>query len=131
MEISIFLAKAFSVYFLVMGVAVILRRHWLQAVFADLLNSKASMFIIAILTLILGILLIISHPAFTCDWRSVITVLAWLTFIKGLVYVFFADKLMPFKQKMLAYSAVYYISGIVCLLLGVYLGCQGFCPILH
>ena len=88
MTTSIFLAKAFSLYFLIMGLAIIVRRKKFQEVFTEFLSNQTCLFLTAIITVILGILLVIAHPMFTADWRSVITALAWLTLIKGLVYLF-------------------------------------------
>jgi len=126
MDISIFLAKAFGLYFLFLGAAIIIRRSWYQEVFTGMFECKHCLFMLIWLTLVLGILLVIVHPAFTPDWRSVITVLVWLTLLKGLLHLFFPKQLIGYKRKLLAKPAVYYVSGIICLVLGAFLAYKGF-----
>ena len=126
MDTSIFLAKAFSIYFLIIGITVILRRKKLLEAVGALFANKGNIFFMAIMILILGIILVLFHPAFTPDWRSVITVLCWLTLLKGIVYILVPEFIMITKQKMFASAPYYYIAGIICLALAIYLGYYGF-----
>ncbi len=126
MDTSIFLAKAFSIYFLIMGITIIFRRKKLMEAVDALFANAGNIFFMAIIVLILGIILVLFHPAFTPDWRSVITVLCWLTLLKGIVYILVPEFIMLTKQKMFASAAYFYIGGIICLALALYLGYYGF-----
>ena len=126
MDISIFLAKAFSLYFIIVGLALIIRKIRFKLAFKEILDSKSYILFIAILATILGILMVISHPDFTKDWRSVITVLAWLTLLKGIAHLFIPEAVTSYKRKILSHYRTYYIVGIICILLGLYLGYYGF-----
>ena len=126
MDISIFLAKAFGIYFFVMGLALIFRRDFFQKVFTELLDNKLIIFLFSIITLILGILLIISCPIYTSGWRILITLLAWLTFIKGVFCLFFTEPLLNTSKKLVASNTYYLIASTVCLILSVYLAYHGF-----
>lgn len=125
MDISIFLAKAFAIYFVIMGLIMLIRRKVFQEALTQLTNNRGSIFLIAIVTLILGIILVLFHPEFTKDWRSVITVLCWLTLLKGIVNLLIPEKMLLISQKLLANRVFYYIDGVIILALGVYLGYCG------
>lgn len=126
MEVSIFLAKAFSIYFLVVGLAMIIRHKKMKEVIDAFFKNKGGIFLAAIITLILGILLVLFHPRFTADWCVVITVLAWLTLLKGVVYMFVPEFIMYTKKGILSHAGVFYVAGIVCLILAGFLGYHGF-----
>jgi hypothetical protein len=126
MNTSIFLAKVFSLYLLIFGLAVITQRRALQIMFKELLNNKPVVFIFSFLAMIIGILLVVAHPTFTPDWRSLITLFAWLAFIKGILLLFFPEPILNWKKGLMRYNHFYYIAGTVCIILGLYLGYHGF-----
>jgi hypothetical protein len=125
MYLSIYLAKSFGLYLFIVGLAMTLKKKRFEQVIDELVASPAGLFIVATMTLILGVLLIVAHNIWVADWRVIITSLAWLTFIAGLVRTFipeFIEKMAPRIHK----DAVYYPIAIVSLLLGSYLLYVGF-----
>ena len=126
MNVSIFLARVFCLYFLAMGLTLIIRRKKMQEVLTSALGHSSCLFVISLMTLIIGILLVVAHPVFTATWTCVITVLAWLSLLKGLVYVVFPEYIVLTKTKILSYVSMYYISGVVLLALAAFLGYHGF-----
>ena len=120
--ISIFLARFFAAYFLIIGFFIILRRQWLVNAHEAMMENKGIVLFAGIFTLILGLLLVLFHYQFTADWRSVITVFAWLTLIKGLFYLFLPERMIAFGRAFTANSNVYYITGIVMLGFAVFFG---------
>ncbi len=125
MQISIFLAKFLAIYFLIISLPLLLHteafRHRAQAY----MKNEAAMLLGGIMTLLLGILLILIHSIWIYDWFVLITLLAWLTFIKGLIHVLcpeMAQHMMKRMNNLLAYR----VSGVVCLLLAIFLGYHGF-----
>ncbi len=123
---SLFLAKVFSIYLVVIGAACLVRREWFKDAVAELFDNKAVMLIWVIFGLILGIILIVVHPLFTADWRSVISVLCWLVFFKAAVYLFVGDAMFAWKRALLTKNGIYYVAGTVCILVGIFLGYHGF-----
>ena len=126
MDVSIFLAKAFSIYLILISLAIIFQRKFFQDAIKELLTHEPAMLLAAILALILGILLVISHNLFVADWRIVITILAWLTLIKGFVGLFFPMQSSSWRIKIIEKPHTLYITAIVCLFLGLFLGYHGF-----
>lgn len=124
MNISVFLAQAFSLYLLIMGIAILWRKDFYIQVVDELVNNKSSFLVAAIFTLILGILLVVSHNKWVLGWPVVITILSWLTFLKGLFYVLkpdFIEHMKAFRQ-----AKFHRWSAIGCLLVATFLGYHGF-----
>jgi len=126
MGLSIFLSKVFSIYFLLVGLAIIIRRNWYKDVLTQLLECKHCCFIIGIVTVIIGALLVVVHPKFTADWRSLVTVIVWLTLLKGIAYLFLPDKILAHKKYKLEKPATLYIGGAISIILAVVFGYFGY-----
>jgi hypothetical protein len=125
MQISIFLAKIFSIYFLVISLPMILNPESFCHRAKAYMNNEAVMFLGGIFTLLLGILLILVHSIWVHDWRLMISVLAWLTFIKGIIHVLCPNTVIRMMQQM-NNLMTYRIVGIACFMLAIYLGYHGF-----
>lgn len=83
------------------------------------------MFVTGFFTLILGLLMVVSHNIWQWNWRIVITVLSWITLFKGasiIIYPQFIDKTsLLFVQNMsFAYIAagVDFVLGILLIYFG-------------
>lgn len=125
MELSIFLAKAMGLYLIIISLPMLFNYLYIIAAVDDLLQNKASYFSLSITILILGILLVCAHNIWTLDWRVVITLLAWSTFIKGIMWFYYPLTLKKISKAILS-TKLYIISGLICLTLGLFLVYHGF-----
>jgi hypothetical protein len=125
MEISIFLAKVFSLYFLVVGIGMIANPVGTRVALQELVGCPAALYLSAILTLMLGILLIVSHNVWVWGWPLIITVLSWWIFIKGAVRVVY-PAIDEHMKDMIECTGVYYSSAIFVLVVGAILFYIGF-----
>lgn len=125
MEVSIFLAKIFSLYFLVVGVGMIANPMGTRVAVQSLLDCPGAMYLSAVLTLILGVLLIVSHNVWVWGWPLIVTLLCWWIFIKGAVRILYpaVDQQL---QKAINHTGTYYTSAIVMLALGAWFFYLGF-----
>lgn len=89
MELSYFLAKVMGLYFIIISIAFLLNRDALIAAASELMNSYALRLVLYIFTLILGILLIVSHNVWTTNFAVLVTIVGWLIFIKGAINLMF------------------------------------------
>ena len=127
MDISIFLAQVLGIYFLVMGIAILVRGRTLQKSIKDFLGNLSIKFFAGIFILILGIMMVVSHNIWGGEgWQTVITILAWLTFLKGIFYLFAGDKVFDSLVGMTNKMGVFAIGGIVSIILGGWLSFIGF-----
>lgn len=126
MELSIFFAKVFGIYFLAAGLVFLIRQKSLMPVVSEFDNNKALLLSMAAIELIAGIALVVGHPIFEVSWQGLITFIgAWLI-VEALFYL-----AMPIKQirKMISFfnkKSWYWGGGLLSIVLGGYLALIGF-----
>jgi len=125
MESTLFLAKIMGVMFAVIGLAILFDTKYYMKAFEDFFKNKGLMYVTGFIILIMGLLLVLVHNRWTEDWTVVITILAWLTFLKGLFFMLFPSWMVGFSKKFMTKS---YLtgSGVFALLLGLCLIYKGF-----
>lgn len=125
METSIFLARVIGLVGVISTAAVLARYKESLAFEEKLVKNPANIYVSGFLIVILGVLLLVSHPAWTADWRVVITILGWLVLLKGLMRIFFPEAVRRLIQK--KQSNRWFILGeFIMLLVGFYLLYYGF-----
>ena len=118
MEISIYLAKVFGLYFLVVGIAGFLNAEKFRSLIIDFSKRSDSLFLSGFIGLVLGILLITSHNIWSSDWRVLITILGWMTFLKGAFLLVFPEGMLRFSKRCLECKMSYNLSFLLTILLG-------------
>lgn len=116
-----FLATVIGWYLVVFGLLTLCRYEQLRGVVNDVLGHRGLLFIIAIITFILGLLMVVSHNIWIMGWPVIITVFAWLVLISGIMRLFFPDTVTRVGLSLSNNSTYMYISAVVLLLIGLYL----------
>lgn len=121
MEITIFLAQVIGWYLVIVSLFVLFRQDQLRGVMGDILAQRALLFFIAIVTVILGLLLVISHNVWVLGWPVIVTVIGWLVLISGLLRLVIPEALVRMGQWWLANPTYLLIAAVIYLVIGVYL----------
>ena len=125
MDISIFLAKVIGLYLLITSV-IVLKKPRLQEVIDELSRNKGMKVVWGLFTLILGILMVVSHNIWTDGFRIVITLIAWIVLLKGALIIWLKDS--TYKEWVNKFNNESFLTavGVGYLILGVYLTYVGF-----
>jgi len=126
MELSLFLAKVMGCYFLIAGLAYLTQRRIFAEVAREISGHFYLIYVFSFFVMILGLLLVFSHNLWVADWRVLITIISWVTLLKGLYWIFFsahAKKSLIWWQN---HKAFYNFTGILVLLMGAFLVYHGF-----
>lgn len=99
MATSLFLAKVFGLYMIIMGAVFLFSYARFQRAINAYFADPALILITAIMTTVMGILLVVSHNIWVWDWRVIVTLLCWTVLIKGLGWLLFPDYLVTFSTK--------------------------------
>ena len=120
-EVSIFLARALGIYLLIIALSMLFNHKVFFRTFQQWTEQTGVITLTAFISIILGILMVLVHNVWVADWRLVITLLAWLTLVKGVIRLNFPH-IVP---RTMAYidqnRAAYFGLSIFCLLLGLFL----------
>lgn len=97
MDISIFLAQVFGLYFVIIGLALLARPKAMTHLMESL-STRESVYLTGIIALMVGVPLVLIHNVWDGTWRVLITFLIWLVLIKGVTRVFFPDMVVSWIQ---------------------------------
>lgn len=119
--ITYFLASLLGWYFVILGLLLILRRDIVVNAMRDLIGQPALMFFVGVITLMIGLLMALSHNIWVMSWPVIITIFAWLILIGGLFRLFFPDTVYKIWEKTIDKPKKLIICGIITLIIGLFL----------
>ncbi|KTD33631.1 hypothetical protein [Legionella israelensis] len=127
MLMSIFLAKVIGWYCVIVGLFVLFRQREMLTIMSDVLNQRALLFFIALVTLILGLLMVISHNIWVMAWPVIITIIAWIVLIGGIIRLLITPAL-AYKIGNWWLKRPHYltIAALIYIILGLYLLLKGY-----
>lgn len=83
--LSITLAKLLGPLFLIVGVGALFNRDYYQKMIAEFLQNPGLYYFSGATGLVVGLAIITHHNIWSADWRSIITVIGWVSIFKGVV----------------------------------------------
>lgn len=116
-----FLATVIGWYMVVFSFLILFRHEHVKSAVSDIMANRGLFFILAIMTFILGLLMVASHNIWVMGWPVIITVLSWLVLVSGIVRLFFPDDAPRMGRAFLKEPMRLNIAAIVILLIGLYL----------
>lgn len=116
-----FLATVLGWYLLIMGLFLIFRRNVVTTAMSDIMAQPGLLLVVAFITLIVGLLIVISHNIWVPAWPVIITIIGWLTLISGIVRLFYPEFIQRNWNKLSARPQSFMVSGIIILLIGLFL----------
>jgi len=96
-EISIFFARLWGSFYVVFGLLFIITGQLGKTI--EMTDNKAFVISTGYVTFFLGLITIILHNVWALDWRIIITLLAWNTFIKGILKIGFPEIIHKQSQR--------------------------------
>jgi hypothetical protein len=113
MEITFVVAKVLGIYLIVSGLAMAGQKKTLTAVLKDFYAHPATVWLGGIFLIFLGGLMVVMHNIWTGGLTTFVTVVAWLTLLKGVLYLLFPGKIFAVGEKFLAHAAPLGLLGAV------------------
>jgi len=113
MDISVFFARFYGSLFVILG---------LQSVYANLLGRTIKMtedhaitISTGYITFLLGLVTVIAHNVWVSDWRVAVTILGWMTLLKGATKIAFPGHInknaQMFKAQQKLWGGVIFLLG--------------------
>jgi hypothetical protein len=125
MDITFFLAKALGMLMTIVGASLIAHPNFFNSIAADYSKNYATIYLGAISALILGILIVLTHNVWIAHWPVIITLLGWLSLIKGAALLLFPAHVKLWMDTYLP-KANFRAIGTAYLILGLFLCWMGF-----
>ena len=125
METTIFLAKVMGLFGAISTFAIILNYKKFVEVEVSAVKDQLFIYSSGFFILMLGVVLVVSHPVWTKDWPVIITILSWSILAKGMIRILFPETVKKLIQKKQLHRR-FLLSEIAVLFISLYLIYQGF-----
>ena len=126
METSFFLAKLIGPVLIVIGLGLLVKQSDFREMATDFLSSRAMIFLAGLLTLVTGLAIVLTHNVWVFNWPVIITILGWLSIVGGVFRILFPDSVQSMGTNMLDKPAMMTVSGIIQIVLGLWLCYVGY-----
>ncbi|MEK9184325.1 MAG: hypothetical protein AAB892_01180 [Patescibacteria group bacterium] len=123
---EIFLAKLFGLYFIIMGVMMLLRRRSLIPAIRDFASNTGLRFIIAAIELVAGLALVLSYPTVSTSIPGIISLVGYMMVIESLIYMAMPAKFVQSFIRSFNKPVWYSAGGALAIVAGIYLAGTGF-----
>ena len=90
---STFIAQAIAVSYLTIGLGLMLNKDYYRRFFQDYYTETSAMLLSGFLGLMIGFILIALHNVWASNWTILITLIGWLSLIKGILIIIFPEKI--------------------------------------
>lgn len=123
-----FLSRLLGLYCLIAACAMLWQRHATVEMVAALVQDRPLLFMVGVLTVFGGLAMVLVHNVWSRGGVTlIVTVVAWLTLIKGLMFLFLPPGAAgAFYLGTLHYAQMFYWYAGIAALLGLYLTFEGF-----
>lgn len=119
--ITIFLANVLGWYLVIVSVLLLARRDLVINAMREMMRQRSVMLLVGIITLIIGLLMVVSHNIWVVGWPVIITIFAWLTLIGGLIRLFCPESVFKIWNKVVDRSEKMIACGVISLIIGLFL----------
>jgi len=127
MSVSTQLAQIFSIYFILIGLSMLINRSFFGGAIKEIASSNVAMLIIGTTTLMLGLVLVTLHNVWVIDWRLSVTLFCWLVLLSGTIRTLFPTFVQGMAGRLAnRIETVLPIMTLVCITLGLLYGYFGF-----
>ena len=118
---TMYLGAVMGWFLVIFSIFLIFRREHMQRIMEDVIAHPGLFFVFALMTLILGLIMVLHHNVWVMGSTVVITVMSWLVLISGLIRVVFPDTAMKMGKAISERPLVIQIIGGVFLVIGLFL----------
>lgn len=125
MDVSILLARLLGTLFLAAGLGLLVNPTHYRKMLTSFLADPGLYYFSGALALVAGVAILLFHNLWVADWRVAITVIGWLSLLKGLVRLLAPQAGMQVAGLFEARGALIG-GGIVITALGAWLCAMGF-----
>ncbi len=121
-----FIAQIIGLLFSIDAVGILINTAIYRRMVEEFTESPALCYLGGILALFFGLFILNFNNAWTADWTVIITIIGWLSAVKGVLLIVFPKVYLNFSNWMRMGDAMMRYIGIIYLLLGLFLTFKGF-----
>jgi len=97
-ELSVFIAKIISVSYLAIGFGAFFNKDYYKNIMDDTFKNSGVRLLFGIFTMLIGFLIVNYHNFWVKDWTVLITIVGWISILKGVFLIAFPDAIQNFSR---------------------------------
>ncbi|HVO97729.1 MAG TPA: hypothetical protein VMT15_06660 [Bryobacteraceae bacterium] len=127
LERTSFLGKLIGLYCILVALCMMAHRQATLDAVTAILHNPALMYVLGVFTIIAGLAMVLGHNVWSGGALPVaITIVGWISLIKGLLFLLLPDGEAAFFLGQLHYDQLFWVYMAVCLAFGACLTYGGF-----
>lgn len=116
-----YLATVIGWYLIIFSVYLFVNRDNAVSIMREAMSNRPLFFVIAVMTVILGLLMVASHNIWVKDWTVVVTIFSWLVLVGGLLRLFIPETVLRMGSKVTSDPSRLFLLAAILMLVGLYL----------
>lgn len=96
--LSNYLAELWGISIVVISLAALIKPNYLKRLFIEVEN-ETTMFFWGVISLVIGVAMVLAYNVWAQNWQVIVTILGWLTLVKGLAILFLPEKIKVWAKK--------------------------------
>lgn len=117
---TIFLAQLIGPTMLAVGLGIFFSRSYYEKVYRHLENETLAVLMGGIAALVIGILMVLNHNVWTSLLASIVTLVGWLSIVKGLLLIIVPKRVDKIGDWMAGKSGWFTFAALLYTLIGAY-----------
>ncbi len=97
--LSNYLAEIWGISIVVVALALLIKDKHLKSLFAKI-ETEESLFCWGLVSFVIGLAMVLSHNIWISGWQVIITILGWLSLLKGLALLFVPEYMKNWAKKL-------------------------------
>ena len=124
-ELSIFFARTLSIVYLTFGIGFLFNSEYYKKRMEEILNDFGLVMSWGLIAMVIGYMVIFYHNIWERDWPALVTLVGYVLFIEGSLFICF-PKILGISKLFLKMPHFMKLSGIAALVAGCVFGYFGF-----
>jgi hypothetical protein len=121
MATSVFLARLLGPLLLAVGASILINPKPFQTMAGEVARSITLVYLFGLFDFAAGLAIVLTHNVWAANWRVLITLIGWLTLIRGAVRILAPEAIMGFAAKVLRKKQMMPVAAAVTGVLGLVL----------
>ncbi len=126
METSQLLARVIGPYMMIAGLGLFVSRDRYLDVLKDLKTQPLLLMVMGAFTLLLGLLLLQFHNIWTAGWPVLVTLIGWITVLKGAIAMIAPQALGHMAEKFKTKPTLLNMQAAIAILFGAFMSYMGY-----
>ncbi len=126
METSQLLARVIGPYMLIAGLGLLISRDRYIDMLANMKSQPLLLMVMGAFTLLLGLLLLQFHNIWTMGWPVLVTLIGWITVLKGAVAMIAPQAMSHMAEKFKNKPTLLSMQAAIAILFGAFMSYMGY-----